>query len=428
MSLFFIGLYVISNVISGPVQNLNDSLNVRFIGQYNTDGYTYNVFVRGAYAYIADYDGGLRIIDISDPASPFEAGFCDSTANSQIATVDGNHAYVGGRYQCLDVVNIQDPAAPFIEGVYMMATGNGIFNIVIVDTIAYCISSNYCPSPQSLRAINITDPSSPTLIDSCLAGYGTGLRQGLAIDGNYAYVISYMPSELMIFDITDVNNMHEVASCSLTYTMGRDMHKVDTLIYLANSNGSLIIINVADPYYPEIIEQYSMPGLPLGIDLLDNLAYVSEWDSCMRVLDISNPTQIQEVGFHDVPSRVYDVSYQAPYIYVAATTEGLLIYEYLVPGAMEMPKGNVPSFFQLLQNPVANAVIELKLHDRSLIEHAFHLYDASGRLCRNFAGSLSNTSSNYIRLPIKDLPEGIYFLTCRQNNRTAQIEKIIKSE
>ncbi len=428
MLLSLICLIVVSNTIVNSDPYLRDSLNVRFIGQYNTEGYTYNVFVRGSYAYLADYDGGLRIIDISNPYAPFEAGFCDSTANSMIVTVEGNHAYVGGRYQCLDIVNIQNPAAPFVEGVYMMPTGNGVFNIVIVDTIAFCLSSNYCPSPQSLRAINISQPSSPTLIDSCLAGYGTGLRQGLVIDGDYAFAISYSPSKLIIIDISDINNMHEIASCSLSWTMGRDIYKVDTLIYIANASGGVVIASVADPYSPQVIGQFSMPGLPLGIDINSNLAYVSEWDSCLRVLDISNPLQIQEVGFHDIPSRAYDVFYQTPYIYVAVTTEGLLIYEYLATGIKNFPKHSTPVYFKLLQNPVNRDILEIQFHNLPYTEYSFRLYDASGRMRRIYNDFHFNNGSNVLRLPLNAMPGGIYFLTFCHHNRTVQIEKLIKPD
>jgi hypothetical protein len=39
-------------------------------GNYDTDGFSLDVAVSGNYAYIADYDNSLVIVDISDPSSP----------------------------------------------------------------------------------------------------------------------------------------------------------------------------------------------------------------------------------------------------------------------------------------------------------------------------------------------------------------------
>jgi len=42
----------------------------RHIRFCETPGYACGVAVDGDYAYVADYDSGLRIIDISDPEMP----------------------------------------------------------------------------------------------------------------------------------------------------------------------------------------------------------------------------------------------------------------------------------------------------------------------------------------------------------------------
>ncbi|MBI4726783.1 hypothetical protein HY768_06115 [candidate division TA06 bacterium] len=60
--------------LCGIVQ-AQDSSNVRTVGYYDTPGYARGVAVSGSYAYVADGDSGLRIIDISDPSSPTEIGY-----------------------------------------------------------------------------------------------------------------------------------------------------------------------------------------------------------------------------------------------------------------------------------------------------------------------------------------------------------------
>jgi hypothetical protein len=44
------------------------------VGTYDTSGSAWGVYVSGKYAYVADYDSGLQIIDISTPSSPSLVG------------------------------------------------------------------------------------------------------------------------------------------------------------------------------------------------------------------------------------------------------------------------------------------------------------------------------------------------------------------
>ena len=59
------------------------------VGSYATPGYAIGVAVVGYYAYVAAYDSGLRIINVSDPAVPTEIGFYDTPGNSIGVTLAG---------------------------------------------------------------------------------------------------------------------------------------------------------------------------------------------------------------------------------------------------------------------------------------------------------------------------------------------------
>jgi len=72
-----VAVVCLSLLLAG-VAPAQDSLNVRFVGYYDTPGSAQGVAVSGAYAYVADYDGGLRIISVSDPAHPAEVGYYDT--------------------------------------------------------------------------------------------------------------------------------------------------------------------------------------------------------------------------------------------------------------------------------------------------------------------------------------------------------------
>jgi hypothetical protein len=48
------------------------------------------VVVKDRYAYVAAGDGGLRVIDISDPASPREVGYYDTPGWAQEVALGGD--------------------------------------------------------------------------------------------------------------------------------------------------------------------------------------------------------------------------------------------------------------------------------------------------------------------------------------------------
>ena len=78
-------------------------------GSYNTPDDASDVYVAGSYAYVADGDSGLQIIDISDPANPILVGTYDTSGFADDVYVVGSHAYVADRDSGLQIVKLPPP-------------------------------------------------------------------------------------------------------------------------------------------------------------------------------------------------------------------------------------------------------------------------------------------------------------------------------
>jgi len=75
------------------------------------------VAVAGGYAYVADAaPGGLRVINVSTPASPFEVGYVDTPVTALGVAVSGSYAYVADGGGGLRVIDVSTPASPFEVG------------------------------------------------------------------------------------------------------------------------------------------------------------------------------------------------------------------------------------------------------------------------------------------------------------------------
>ncbi len=113
--------------------------NLGLAGNYDTDGYAYGVAISGNYAYVADANNGLVIINIEDPANPTFAGSYD-TVNARGVTISGNYAYVADGWGGLVIVNIEDPTNPTFAGSYV--TDGNTRGVTISGNYAYLANNN----------------------------------------------------------------------------------------------------------------------------------------------------------------------------------------------------------------------------------------------------------------------------------------------
>jgi hypothetical protein len=166
------------------------------------------VAVAGSYAYIVA-SGFLVIVDISDPASPFMVGFCDTPGEAYGVAVRGGYAYVAASSGGLRIIDVSDPAIPTEVGFYITYYAR---DVVVVANYAYVADAAYLasrtsgrglipalerPMPailrvavadesgSSLRIINVSDPANPVEVGF----YDTpGAACGVVVEGSHAYV------------------------------------------------------------------------------------------------------------------------------------------------------------------------------------------------------------------------------------------------
>jgi hypothetical protein len=124
----------------------------------------WTLFIQDTFAYIADGDSGLRILNISNPATPFEAGYLLTSDAVYGLYVKDSFAYLAALGAGLRIVNVGNPAAPQEIG-YYIAPG-WTRDVWIVDTIAYVAASG------CIEVLNIVNPATPFQV-----GYYNGLTQ-----------------------------------------------------------------------------------------------------------------------------------------------------------------------------------------------------------------------------------------------------------
>jgi len=186
------------------VINITSPATMTQVGLYDWAlGNARSISISGNYAYVANGDDGVRVLDISDPYVPVEVGSFPSWA--MCVTVNGNYAYIGDSYSgvypynsgCMRIANISNPASPLQIGAFYLTDQKFINDISINGSFAYLATSNSGTSGYlgSLEIVNIANPASPSL-----SAYYTTLAgcNGVNAVGNQAYLTSSSDGLLII--------------------------------------------------------------------------------------------------------------------------------------------------------------------------------------------------------------------------------------
>jgi len=173
-----------------------------------------DVQIVGTLAYVADYDVGLRVLDVSNPAIPVEVGLCGTPGHARAVDVIGPLAYVadsgdGG----LRIIDVSNPAAPVELGFYDTPGSADV-----VGSLAY-VADN-----EDLRIIDVSNPAAPVEVGS----YDPSYAEAVEVVGSLAYVATY--------------------------------------------RSGLWILDVSNPASPSKVGSYYPPGYALGVDIVGSLA------------------------------------------------------------------------------------------------------------------------------------------------------------
>ena len=232
----------------------------------NGGGEGVHIAVRGDYAYLANGEAGLVILDLSDRSDPRQVGQADTDGLALDVFVAGDHAYVVDGENGLVIIDVTDPLQPQQVGHY--DTNDIARRIKVRDDLAY-VGDRF----EDLQILDVSDPMDPTFVGNWTSE--DGHVNGVALSGDYAY-LSTGSEGLRIIDISDPSDPVEVGDYP---TDGWAMLGVNVIGHHAllgdNLNG-VVIVNVEDPTDPVMEFHYDTPDASSVIEVLGNFAFVAD--------------------------------------------------------------------------------------------------------------------------------------------------------
>ena len=134
------------------------------VGTFDTPGNAKSVQVVGNYAYVADGNSGLQIIDISNPQNPvlkssYNDNYPSDYHSAEEVEVDGNYAYIAAGSGGLEIVDISNHENPILTGSY----DQGILSSSSIFKQGLSVYINDWPD---VFVVDVSDPEYPTIYTS----------------------------------------------------------------------------------------------------------------------------------------------------------------------------------------------------------------------------------------------------------------------
>jgi hypothetical protein len=351
-------LYVAENllyVIDGGglrIVDISDPAELHLLGSYPVHVWGGDVQVVGHYAYLAS--AALHIIDVADPAAPMRVGVYQESGGRAMAIADG-YVYLAQASAGLSVVDVSDPQRPVLAGSYQAP--NNPNDVDVVGHYAYVTDATTSARiGRRLRIIDISNPAVPAEVSSYRLPGGI---YHLSVSGHHAYIATGFDYGVHILDVSDPTALREVG---LYDAEGgeRDIHVVGRYAYIVamsyegdDVHSRLEVVDVADPTSPARVGVYEFPREVSDVFVADEIAYIvsnmcapmSGGSYCfgvVRLVDVATPEAPKLLSVYRPPGSARSVFVTGEYAYVADGSAGLRIVDVSDPTRPREIGGTAP--------------------------------------------------------------------------------------
>lgn len=275
-----------------------------------------DVVITGGHAYVLDGQD-LWVVDVGDPTNPKAMGHYDTSAAAIDIAVDGDYAYVAAGWQGIWILDISNPAG-LVELAFSRTSNAYSYDhsVAVVNGFAYVGETEW------LRVVDIRSPSAPKELtlyriaspSTKMSAQGHMVSMAAGIAG------------LRLFDVSDPAQPQEVGYQGIPVRVN-GISIVKDLAYLACGVDGLWIVDVSNPAALKAVVRYDTPGEALAVEIAGNYAYLADQASGLRIIDVSNPAQPLEVGSFDTSGWAQEIAVDGRYVYVADAYAGLRILD-----------------------------------------------------------------------------------------------------
>lgn len=243
------------------------------VGSYDSTGLSYGIAVSGTYAYLADWDNGLVIIDISNPSDPELTGRIDTHGFAFKVKIRGDHAYVCDWDEGLAIIDISNPSQPIEMGRF--SNVDHATDCSVVGNLVYLVDW------WGIRIIDVTNPAVPVELGNLSTG---GFAYGVDVVGEIAYVADDYRG-MRVIDVSDPTNPKEIG---VFIPDGDVVHaRVDGpegIAYLAVYEKGIVALDISNPDEPQELANFSITGQNRRVWLGEGMIFTASGEGGLWVV------------------------------------------------------------------------------------------------------------------------------------------------
>lgn len=278
--------------------NLTDLSNPTLISKFLKEGVTFfDAILNNTLIYSAT-NYGLEVINIIDVNNPVSIGLYNAGESHGIAFKD-NIVYLATRNAGLRLINVSNPTTPFLIRTVGFATAT--FRVSLSDNYAFVSRGS-----SGFSIVNITDPAT---------AYNLGTTNiGTAVDGlcvnNSVLAVAATTGGLKLYNITDITSLTLLDSI---LDSGYNISHVDIYenkIYVAASEDGLYEMDASDPTALTIERHFNAGGATTFVTVVDEIAFVANEINSFEIIgrddDLDRLSNYIEVNYWGTDPNVAD--------------------------------------------------------------------------------------------------------------------------
>ncbi len=221
---------------TGKDNNLSNapySVTLKLVQEATLPGNPTDIYIKDDYAYILC--PSIAVINVTDPNSISKpAVYNDLTTGANSIAFNGSYAYIAQDDGIIKIVDFRDKEKPFVKGT--IDTFGKISKLFVYNGFLYFIRKDF--------GLSVYDVSIPDIPISRGTQVVLGEANSLFVKNNYAYITS-VNANLTIIDISDISKLPIVG----TYNSGINFYDVyvnENYAYVPQGSTGVQVLNVSE--------------------------------------------------------------------------------------------------------------------------------------------------------------------------------------
>lgn len=325
--------------------DISDLAHPASLGSVTVKGLANKIDVSGTKLYLGT-DGGLDVIDASNPAAMSLSARSATDAGPKVVMKDGYVLMAG--YRNLQVLNVSDPTKPL--EVACTLNPLSLSDVAVKDQYAYFVTvlglyvvdatqvtrpvlqPDFCPYSYArwvtvsgdclyvsrdnagIDVLSIADPLHPVKIGHINA---TGR---VTVFGNYALVFS---QNCAVYDVTNPVSPVYLGSMNI---IGGSPVALGHYLYTGVPNSGLRVYDINNPMSPVLVGQYQTSGSNPNVFQSGGYIYLQDSAGGFRMLDVTDPAHPKCVASNGLGGNIVTgLVKSGDYIYAADARWGFQV-------------------------------------------------------------------------------------------------------